>query len=344
MVSTHLRVTTLLALLSCGAAACGGGAAPAASDPSKKVAPEATATNAAITKPETPAAPPAPPVEAKAEAAKPAAPTPAVRFTGGFATPESVLYDETRDRYLVSNINGTPTGLDNNGFISELSPDGKITNLKWIEAGKGKVTLNAPKGMAIVKDVLYVADVDTVRMFDAKTGAPKGDVKLDGATFANDIAASEDGKVYVSDSGMKFENGDFKPTGTDAVWVIEKGKAKAFAKGAELSRPNGLLVDGKSVVVVPFGSNEIYRLDEKGQKADATKLPKGGFDGVVKVGDSLLVSSWEGQSIFKGKLGGTFEAVLQGLEAPADIGYDKKRSRVLVPRFMGNAVEAYDVK
>jgi hypothetical protein len=31
---------------------------------------------------------------------------PVLKFTGAFATPESVLYDPTGDRYLVSNING----------------------------------------------------------------------------------------------------------------------------------------------------------------------------------------------------------------------------------------------
>jgi sugar lactone lactonase YvrE len=280
---------------------------------------------------------------ATAEPPKPVPPTPAVRYTG-FATPESVLHDEARDRYLVSNVNGRPVDADNNGFISALSPDGKVTNLKWIEGGKNKVTLNAPKGLAIVKDVLYVADLDTVRMFDVKTGAPKGDVKLEGATFANDVAAGEDGKVYVSDSGLKMEGADFKPTGTDAVWVIEKGKAKPLAKSADLARPNGLLVDGKTVLVAPFGSADVYRLDEKGAKSDGAKMPKGSLDGIVKVGDSLYVSSWEGQAIYKGKLGGTFEAVLSPLKAPADIGFDKKRSRILVPRFMDDAVEAYDVK
>lgn len=280
----------------------------------------------------------------KAEPAKPPAPTPAVKWTG-FSTPESVLVDEARDRYLVSNINGRPVDADNNGFISVLGPDGKVENLKWIEGGKNKVTLNAPKGMAVVKDVLYVADLDTLRMFDVKSGAPKGEVKLEGATFANDVVASEDGsKIYVSDSGLKMEGSDFKPTGTDAVWVVEKGKAKALAKTTDLAKPNGLLVDGKGLLVAPFGSNELYKLDDKGAKGDATKLPKGSLDGIARVGDALLVSSWEGQAVYKGKPGGTFEPVLQSLEAPADIGYDKKRGRVLVPRFMGNVVEAYDVK
>jgi sugar lactone lactonase YvrE len=278
-----------------------------------------------------------------AQPEKPPAPTPAVKWTG-FATPESVLYDEARDRYLVSNINGRPVDADGNGFISALTPDGKVENLKWIEGGKNKVTLNAPKGMAIAKDVLYVADLDTLRMFDVKTGAPKGEVKLEGATLVNDVAATDDGKIFVSDSGLRLEGSDWKPTGTDAVWVVEKGKAKVYAKSTDLARPNGLLVDGKSLVVVPFGSNEAYKLDDKGVRSEVTKLPKGSLDGVVKVGDALLVSSWEGQAIYKGKLGGAFEPVLQSLEAPADIDYDKKRGRVLVPRFMANVVEAYDVK
>ncbi|MBL8720340.1 MAG: hypothetical protein JNL79_30420 [Myxococcales bacterium] len=321
-------------------AACGGDQQPepktaaAASTPaSTSVEPPASATPSVSATP-----------SASAEPAKPPAPTPVVKFTG-LSTPESVLYDAARDRYLVSNIHGKPVDADNNGFISDLSPDGKITNLKFIEAGKNKVTLNAPKGMALVKDVLYVADLDTVRMFDVKTGAPKGEIKLPGATFANDVAASEDGKVYVSDSGLKMVDGKFEGTGTDAVWVIEKGKAKVFAKSADLSRPNGLLVDGKTVLVAPFGAAEIYRVDDKGKKSDATKLPKGSLDGIVKIGaDVLLVSSWESSTIYKGKVGGAFEPILEQLAAPADIGWDSKRSRVLVPRFMGDVVEVYDVK
>src|SRR5207248_11288154 len=49
-------------------------------------------------------------------------------------------------------------------------------------------------------------------------------------------------------------------------------------------------------------------------------------------------------AVYKGKLGGTFEPVLENQKSPADIGWDKKRSRVLVPHFMENTVEAYDIK
>src|ERR1041384_5262713 len=75
---------------------------------------------------------------------------PVLKFTGAFATPESVLYDPSGDRYLVSNINGDPGATDGNGYILELSPEGKVTNPKLIAGGTNKLRLDAPKGMAIV--------------------------------------------------------------------------------------------------------------------------------------------------------------------------------------------------
>jgi hypothetical protein len=275
--------------------------------------------------------------------APPVVPTAVAKWTG-LSTPESVLYDADADRYLVSNINGKPDGKDNNGFISVLSPDGTTTTPKWIEGGKDKVKLDGPKGLGIANGVLYVADISVVRMFDAKSGAPKGDVAVPGSTFLNDIATGPDGKVYVSDTGVKMGAKGFEPTGTDAVYVIEKGHAKALAKAKDLGGPNGLVVTDKGVVVVTMGSGEVYTLDDKGKKQNVSKPPTGMLDGVVALGDSLLVTSWEGAAIYKGSLGGTFEKVLSDQKSPADIGYDTKRGRVLVPHFLDDTVEAYEIK
>ena len=289
-----------------------------------------------------------PPAEAKKpeppKEEKPPAPTPVFRIADGIMTPESVLYDEAGDRYLVSNINGKPDDADNNGYITEISPDGKVVKPKFIAGGVDKVKLDAPKGTGIFGGILYVADITVVRKFDAKTGAPKGDIPVPGATFLNDIAISKDGRVFVSDSGIKSGAAGFDPTGTDAVYVIEKGKLKTIAKSKDLGGPNGLLVVDKGVLVVTFGTNELYRLDEKGVKQDTTKLPGGALDGIAVAGDKLLVSSWQTSSVYRGTLGGTFEVALAELKGPADIGFDSKRKRVLVPRFLENAVEVYDLK
>ena len=319
-----------------------GGSQPAPAEPPPAPATPPPAALAPAPSP-APTAAPSPAASTEAKPAPAQGPTPAARYTGAFASPESVLYDDAADRYLVSNINGSPSDADDNGYIAVLSPDGQVTTPKWIASGANKVKLDAPKGMAIVQGVLYVADITAVRKFDAKTGAPKGDIAIAGSTFLNDVAAGADGKIYVSDSGIKATSGGMEPTGTDAVYVIDKGKVKPLAKSKELGGPNGLWSTDKGVLVVTF-TGELYRLDKGGKRTDVTKLPEGGLDGIVTVGDSLFISSWKGSAVYKGKLGGTFEVAIGNVRGPADIGYDKKRNRILVPRFMDDAVEAYEVK
>ncbi|PYQ58038.1 MAG: hypothetical protein DMF58_16615, partial [Acidobacteria bacterium] len=182
----------------------------------------------------------------------------------GFQTPESVLYDADQDVYFVSNINGQPTAADDNGFVSRINPDTLQNDLKWIDAAKPDIILNAPKGMAILGDNLYVADLVVVRRFDRKTGQPKGEIAIPGSTFLNDLAS--DGKaLYVTDSGLKAGANGFEPTGSDAVWKIVNDKPQKLASGSDLNRPNGVeVVDGK-VWVVSFGANELYQID-KGKK------------------------------------------------------------------------------
>src|SRR5882672_6194230 len=134
----------------------------------------------------TPAAPVAPAAPTSVGAAT-------VLTVVGFSTPESVLHDSAQDIYFVSNINGSPTAKDNNGFISRVRPDGAIENLKFIEGGRAGVTLNAPKGMAVLGDTLWVADIDVARAFNARTGALLDSVKLDSAVFLNDVAVAGTG-------------------------------------------------------------------------------------------------------------------------------------------------------
>jgi hypothetical protein len=256
----------------------------------------------------------------------------------GFQTPESVLYDADADVYLVSNINGEPAGADDNGYISKVSPDGKVAEPKWIDGAKDNVKLDAPKGMAISGGVLYVADITVVRQFDAKTGEPKGEIKIPGSTFLNDVAPAADGGVYVTDTGMDAK---FAPTGTDAIYHIGKdGKVKPLIKDKNLGGPNGVAAgaDG-SVWTVTFRTGEIYQVDAKGKKAAAQKLPKGQLDGVVVLdGGDVLVSSWEGQAVYRGKPGAEWKAAVENVKSPADIGWDSKRKRLLIPSFQGNIV------
>jgi sugar lactone lactonase YvrE len=290
----------------------------------KKAEPPATAVAPA----ETPSAP-APP------AATPESPDSIDVKDVGFATPESVLYDDVEDVYLVSNINGNPPDMDDNGFISRVDPDGKLRELKWIDGTTPEVKLSAPKGMALLGDTLYVADINAVRMFDRKTGAPKGDVAIKGATFLNDMTTAGD-SVYVSDSGFTRH---FTPSKTDAIHKIDaSGKSSPLLADPELGRPNGLAPAEDGLWVVTFGSGQVFRVGSDGARQKAEKLPKGQLDGIIALeGGVLLVSSWEAKAVLRGA-GRDWRPIISDLEAPADIGFDTKRRRVLVPLFMANAL------
>lgn len=253
------------------------------------------------------------------------------RITRGLVTPESALYDRTADVYLISNINGSPFGEDANGYVARFSPDGEIIATKWIDGASDEVTLNAPKGMALVDDTIWIADLDTVRRFDRTTGAPLGEVVIEGATFLNDVAAAPDGTIYVSDTG--FGPG-FTPTGTDAIYAISNDNVRTVAKGTDLSQPNGLLFHDGALLFVTWGSGELRRLKEDGSHELVTKLPKGQLDGIVKSDvDGFLVSSWEGKAVYRIGDDGDVSVEVGDLDEPADIGYDTKRDRILVPWF-----------
>jgi sugar lactone lactonase YvrE len=285
--------------------------------------------------PEPPAEHVPPPVDAEPTPPKelPSAPT---TLTGlGLKTPESVLYDPDQDVYFVSNINGRPTDKDDNGFISKVTADGKC-ELLFIDGGKPEVKLNAPKGLALAGGLLYVADIDRIQVFDAKTGAAKQEIALPGATFINDLGTGPDGGLYATDSGFKP---DFSPSGTDAVYKIIGGKPKLLLKGAELGHPNGILPSAGGAWVVTFGSGELYWVSDKGARESVQRLPKGKGDGIViGPGGRMFISSWEGSSVLAGTPGAEFSEIASGLESPADIGYDSKRNRLLIPLFMKDSL------
>jgi sugar lactone lactonase YvrE len=267
-----------------------------------------------------------------------------VTLSEGFSTPESVLYDAEHDVYYVSNISGGPLEENGQGYISRITASDRNVESRWIDGESEEVTLNAPKGMALVGDELWVSDITTVRRFDRQSGASRGEIRIEGAMFLNDLAAADGNEAYVSDSGLRASADGFEPTGTDAVYRIGRdGSVERIASGQDLNRPNGLAVRNSEVWVVTFGADELYRLDD-GAKADVQNLPAGSLDGLVVLDDgSVLVSSWEAGAVFRGR-DGSFETVIENIDSPADIGYDTRRNLVLVPHFMDDQISIHPLE
>src|SRR6185312_15452234 len=88
----------------------------------------------------------------------------------GLESPNSFVGDPSGKEYFISNINGEPEARDNNGFITKLNAEGKITDLKFIQGGVAEVLLHAPKGMALVGPILYIADLDQLKAFNKTSG------------------------------------------------------------------------------------------------------------------------------------------------------------------------------
>jgi len=255
----------------------------------------------------------------------------------GLATPESVEYYAAEDVYLVTNINGSPFEVDGNGFISKLKPDGSVIALKWIDGTNKGVTLNRPKGAAIAGKNLFVADGDQVQVFALPSGKQKKSITLKGSTFLNGITPGPGGSVYVTDSGY---NEGFAANGTDAIYQVwANGKYRAILKDKEMGHPNGIWDDKGRLVVNTFGSGKIFSVNKSGKQTAMPMPPNGGLDGLVKLKDGRLVTtSWGGSALYAMNKAGEYSVMADSLDAPADIGIDTKRNRILIPLFKLNKV------
>jgi DNA-binding beta-propeller fold protein YncE len=253
--------------------------------------------------------------------------------------PEAARFDSELGVYFVANINGTPLAKDGNGYISRLTRDGKVDSLKFIAGGRGGAVLNAPKGMAINGDTLWVADIDVARAFDKRSGKALASVSLAGARFLNDAVVGPDGAIYMTDSG-----GDNAP-GTHRVFRIENRKPTVALTFAGEPGPNGITWDsaGSRFVIVSFGAKSIFQWAPGDSVPTVITEGPGMMDGVEPLGDGrLLITSWADSSLF------VLEAdrvtrLLNGLPGPADIGLDRERGRVAVPLLTENRLEFVDL-
>ena len=150
-----------------------------------------------------------------------------------FNLPESAVFDEKTNMIYVSNISNHPFKKDGSGFISKVDLDGKIVELNWV----GK--LNAPKGLTIVNEKLYAADVDELVEIEISTGKITNKFKAYGAVCLNDATHDEYGNVYVGD------------TYNDTIYRLNQfGQLPSWFYSPQLA-PNGLHYDteSKSIVV-----------------------------------------------------------------------------------------------
>ena len=244
-------------------------------------------------------------------------------------TAESVLWDESKGLYFVSCIGAVPpTAEDGDGYIAQIDQRGNILNASW---AKG---LDAPKGMAIQGDDLYVTDINEFVVIDYATGSIKERIPVEGAQFLNDIALVPDGQVLFSDSN------------TNKIHEYADGTVSTFLEDTLFGGPNGLFIDEETIYVAGFGSGDVNTIDRKTKTI--TNHGKGtvpGGDGVEPWDGGMVYSNWNGEVYYLDEEWNTTK-VLDTKEAKmnaADIEINQGTKQLLVPTFFGNSVVCYEI-
>lgn len=246
--------------------------------------------------------------------------------TGGFDTPESVLFDAKSNIYYVSNIGGkNPTEKDKNGFISKLNKNGTIESLKWVEG------LNAPKGMAIIEGDLYVSDIDNIVKIDIATGTVSKRIPVEGATFLNDIAVLDNGDLLVSDS----KNNGYIQVKNDIYSPFSKDNTYTF--------PNGLVVY-KGIIYTGVG-DRVVKIDQKTKESTDFITNTGSVDGIAVLGENeFVVSLWKGVVKIVSP-NGKVETLLDTTSDPdaKTADFELVERNILIPTFFKNTVVCYTI-
>jgi hypothetical protein len=275
--------------------------------------------------------------------------TPIWDLKGDFAAPESAFYHAASNSVFVSSINGQILDKDGNGYISRLSPDGKVLNAKWVTG------LNGPKGLRSLNSRLWVADIDEVVGIDIASGKIASRVKVDGAMFLNDLATAPDGTIYVSDSS------------TLRIYAISDGKSRIFVEGGDVvEQPNGLLVDGSRLILGTIGpapqvggaaatgagrgrgqapSGHLYAFDLRTkERTQLTDEAVGGVDGIEPDGSGgLLVTDVIGQRLLQVPKAGKMRVLAKFSAGGADFGFIGPKRIAIVPFLFENRVASFDL-
>ena len=259
----------------------------------------------------------------------------------GFSSPESTIVNKN-DLYI-SNVGKElkPTLKDGDGFISKLDINGNIKELHFIDG------LNAPKGMGIVGNTLFVADIDTLRGFDLSTKKEVFNVVFEGVNFLNDITVKDSNTLFIGASD------------TSAIYEVNISN-KSYKKLMDFTVANGLFYEDGILYTAQLGSTTQNMFDGKGKLykidlKDNNKLTQlgtfeGVLDGVHKVENKVYVSDW-GNAKKTGiirvyDLETKKESVLETelFMGAADFWIDEKSKKIFMPQMIGGKVTIFDLK
>ncbi len=241
----------------------------------------------------------------------------------GLQQVESVLYD-TQNKALYAS-NGKDYKVGNDGFISKISANGDLLQLKWV------VDLNRPTGMALFENMLYIADVNQLVVIDTQTGNVLKKMKspIENAGL-NDVAITEKGDVYVTASFVH------------AVFKVVDGALKTFVKDEEsLQWANGIIakdgllwIAGLNLCTVVIETKEIKTVKLTPEVED--------FDGICSDGgQGFFLTTVSNRALWH--LNGSLQMsnLKDGKAYFGDLDYVQSHKSLYIPRGIGESGKFY---
>lgn len=258
-----------------------------------------------------------------------------------FSSPESVLFN--KNYFYVSNVGEklSPTTEDNDGYISLVDMKGNIIDQKYFD-----IPLNAPKGMAIDNNILYVADINRVIGINVKTRQKVFEVSLKSknTNFLNDIAIDKNGILYLSST----DTGDIYQI--NPRLVVDEVPVSRLPIN-KIPGPNGLAYDAEthSLWIASFGvgnsqKGELGKLDLISLSYEKVTNVSGMLDGIaIKDNNTILISDWvafdnSGRIIEIDLTTGKQKIVDSQIGGPADFTYINESKQLVIPCMLENKI------
>ncbi len=244
-------------------------------------------------------------------------------ISGPFTSPESVIYDSKRGVVYVSNVAGyTANG---SGYISTISPKGEVIEARWLDG------INAPTGMAIDGDSLYVADFDRLVQIDIPSASIVEIYEVDIETPGmNDVSISPTGEVFVSASAIS------------TVYHLDDGQLVVWAQSDELQFANGLFVDDHYLYVagyflrrIELETGEIEKFGNDEMMIDLESIESDNASG-------FFVSQIGSRPIMHVTMTGEISELIETDTFAADMDYVYEENILMAPSG-GDSVSAYSV-
>jgi hypothetical protein len=246
--------------------------------------------------------------------------------------PESVVFDASKNRYLVSNWgDGAVVEIDSNGdqnyFNTDLQGNHNIA------------------GLHIAGDILYAACNNGPNrglvQFDLATGDTLSVTFILGMSLLNDITSDTSGNLYVTDYYVH------------KIFQIRiSDQSPSVFVGSGLYFPNGILFDASNnrLLVISEGSAggpilAISLVDTSAVPVAYTDLTA--CDGLAEDDEgNIYFSSWTTNRVYRfdKDFSGPAEVVSTGHNDPADIFFNKRYSELAIPCFTGNTVDLITVE